>query len=230
MRPTATAAAGSLVYLALGFAWLLLARPPGPLWLEAGWLVAVAVAGLFVPGPANQVTLARAYLAAPALAYAGTPGDLGLLAVTVALGSVTDLADGTIARNTKAVTTFGGGLDPVVDGIFAGSVGVGLTLGGAIPVWLAAVAVARYLLPALAGGLLLASGRRVSFRHTLTGQISTVLILVLLGGIALLRGLDQDPGNWVVGAEVVIPIATVATFVHLGYALRRLTAPAPGRA
>jgi CDP-diacylglycerol---glycerol-3-phosphate 3-phosphatidyltransferase len=230
MRPTASAAAGSLVYLALGFAWVLLARPPGPLWLEAGWIVAVAGAGLFVPGPANQVTLARAYLAAPALAYASTAGDLGLLAVTVALGSVTDLADGTIARNTKAVTTFGGGLDPVVDGVFAGAIGIGLTIGGAIPVWLAAVAVARYLLPALAGGLLLASGRRVAFRHTLTGQISTVLILVLLGGIALLRGLDQDPGNWVLGAEVVIPIATVATFIHLGYALRRQAAPAVGRA
>ena len=221
MRLSRTSSIASVVYLVLGLLWVALAHPPGLSWLEVGWVAVVALAGLFVPGLANQVSLARAYLAAPALVYASTPGDLGLLAVTVALAGVTDLVDGTIARRTQAVSRFGGALDPVVDGVFVGAVGLGLTVGGAIPGWLAAVALARYLLPALVGGALVLAGRRVDFRHTLTGQISTVLILVLLGGVALLRGLGQDPGNYVVGAEVVIPIATVATFVHLGIALRR---------
>ena len=41
--------------------------------VDVAWglgFVAVAVAGAFVPGEANQVTLARAYMAAPALVYA----------------------------------------------------------------------------------------------------------------------------------------------------------------
>jgi phosphatidylglycerophosphate synthase len=109
----------------------------------------------------------------------------------------------------------------VVDGLFMGAVVVGLAASGVIPAWLSAVVIARYLLPALAGAFLLASHRPVELRHTLTGQVSTTLILVLIGGIVLFRGLGQDPGSVVIGAEVVIPIATVATYVHLAFALRR---------
>jgi phosphatidylglycerophosphate synthase len=218
VRPQRSSVAWSLGYLVVGFAWIVLAA--APLW-AAIWLIVVAGAGMLVPGVANQLSLARAYLAAPALLYAMTPGRLGMLAVTMALAGVTDLTDGTIARRTRAVSSFGGGLDPVVDGVFVGAVGLGLTIGGAIPAWLAAVALGRYLLPAIVGFVLLRLHRHVEFRHTLTGQLSTALIMVLLGGIALLRGLGQDPGNYVLGAEVVIPIATVATFIHLGLALRR---------
>jgi cardiolipin synthase (CMP-forming) len=229
MRPRKSSVGFSLVYVALGLGWLLLAKPPGELWPQVLWLVAVAAAGLFVPGIANQVSLARAYLAAPALAYS-LAGELGLLAVTMALAGLSDLVDGTVARRFASPSSLGGGLDPVVDGIFLGAACVGLAAGGAFPIWLAAVVIGRYLLPALAGAALLASGRRVELRHTLTGQVSTSLVLVLVGGIALFRGLGQDPGNLVTGAEIVLPIATVATFVHLGYALRRKPAPEPGRA
>src|SRR2546421_703054 len=124
---------------------------------------------------------------------------------------------------------FGGALDPVVDGVFMGALCIGLALGGYIPLWLALVVIARYLLPALAGGLLIALGRRPELRHTLTGQISTVLILVLIGGVCLFRGLNQDPSGLLNAAEIVIPIATVATYVHLAFALRwRVSAPLPG--
>ncbi|HET9781460.1 MAG TPA: CDP-alcohol phosphatidyltransferase family protein [Candidatus Dormibacteraeota bacterium] len=205
-----------LVFLAIGVAWALLS---GNL-VYVAWFVVVAVAGCFIPGEANQVTLARAYLAAPAFAY-GTQQEFAALAVTVALAGVTDLLDGTVARRLGQLSNFGGGLDPVVDGIFMAAFVIGIAIGGAIPVWLALVVIARYLLPAIAAGILLLAGRRPELRHTLTGQISTTLILVLLGGICLFHGLHQDPGNLVTAAEIVIPIATVATYVHLGIALRR---------
>ena len=226
MRPRARSAVASLLYLAAGLAWLALAREP---WWVGVWFVLVAVAGASVPGEANQVSLARAYLAAPAAAYA-VGRQFAPLAVVVAIAGLTDLVDGTVARRIKQPTNFGGGLDPVVDGLFMGGLAVGLALGGAYPLWLAGVVIARYLLPALAGAALLGAGRNVELRHTLTGQVSTTLILVLLGGIALFRGLDQDPGNLVTGAEIVIPIATLATFVHLGFALRRRRAGSPGPA
>jgi phosphatidylglycerophosphate synthase len=205
-----------IVYLVLGMAWAVLSGDA----LFVVWFVAVAVAGAFIPGEANQVTLARAYLAAPALAYA-TSRQFGPLAVTIAVASVTDLLDGTVARRFGSPSQFGGGLDPVVDGVFTGGLVVGLAFGGTLPVWLALVIIARYLLPALAGGLLLAMGRRPELRHTLTGQVSTVLILVLVGGVCLFRALKQDSSGLLNAAEVVIPVATVATYVHLAFALRR---------
>ena len=208
----------------MGVAWAVLSGNP----VYIAWFVIVAAAGCFIPGEANQVTLSRAYLAGPALAYA-VQQEYAPLAVTVAIAGVTDLLDGTVARRLGQLSNFGGGLDPVVDGIFMGAFVIGIAIGGAIPLWLALVVIARYLLPALAAGALLLTGRRPELRHTLTGQVSTTLILVLLGGICLFRGLDQDPGNLVTAAEIVIPIATVATFVHLAFALRRpAAAPEPG--
>ncbi len=219
MRLNRTGVVAGAVYLSAGAAWALIAGRPACIL----WFAAVAILGAFIAGEANQVSLARAYLAAPAFVYA-TDRGYGALAVTVALAGVTDLLDGTVARRFARPSSFGGGLDPVVDGIFTGGLAVGLSVGGAFPLWLALVVIARYLLPALAGGALLAGGRRVELRHTLTGQVSTTLILVLLGGVCLFRGLNQDPGNLVPAAEVVIPVATVATFVHLGFAARRAPA------
>ena len=215
----------SAAYLVLGLAWAYLAGQPGPVFAVAAWFVAVAVAGLWVPGLANQVTLARAYLAAPAFVYA-SHRDFALLASVVSIAGLSDLVDGTIARRLGRPSNLGGALDPVADGVFMGALAVGLALGGAFPLWLALVVIARYLVPAVAGGLLIAGGRRLDLRHTLTGQVSTTLILVLLGGIALLRGLGQDPGNLVPAAAVVIPVATLATFIHLARAALRRPAAA----
>lgn len=216
-----------VLYLAAGFAWLWLGAPQNP-WLVGAWLVIVAVVGLFIPGAANQVSLARAYLAAPAFVYA-LAGQYAFLAVAVAIAGLTDLLDGTVARRLGRPSQLGGGLDPVVDGLFMGALCVGLALGGAFPLWLALVVIARYLLPAIGGGVLLALGQRPQLRHTLTGQVSTTLILVLVGGVCLLRGLNQDSSRLVEAAEVVIPIATVATYAHLAWAITRPAAVAePG--
>jgi cardiolipin synthase (CMP-forming) len=224
VRLERTGLVASVIYLCLGVGWAVIAGAPAAI----VWFLVVAACEAFIPGEANQVSLARAYLAAPVLVY-GLIGDLGSVAVVVAVAALTDLVDGTIARRFAKPSNFGGGLDPVVDGLFMGALAIGLAAGGVFPVWLAVVVIARYLLPALAGGLLLATGRRPELRHTLTGQVSTVLILVLLGGVALLRGLNQDASGLVAGAEVVIPIATVATYVHLALALGRRAAVAePG--
>jgi cardiolipin synthase (CMP-forming) len=223
-----TARVATTAYVIAGLAWAWLSGQPGPAWLESVWFVTMAAVGARLPGPANQVSLARAYLAAPAFVYS-LHQDFGLLAVCVALAGLTDLVDGTIARRFAHPPNLGGALDPVVDGVFLGALAIGLAAGGAFPMWLALVVIARYLLPALAGGMLLATGRRPELRHTLAGQVSTSLIIVLIGGICLFRFLNQDATNVVVGAEVVIPIATVATFLHLAWVARRpVAAPEPG--
>lgn len=221
MRLTRIGALFSAAYLVFGVAWVFGASPPGAASLFVSWFGVVAIAGAFVPGVANQVTLARAYLAAPALAYSQAPGHLGLLAVVLAVAGLTDLVDGTIARRFDRPSTLGGGLDPVVDGVLLGAVAAGLVWSGIIPLWLAVVIVLRYLLPAVGGLVLISMHRRPELRHTVSGQISTALIIILIGGICLFRFLNQDAGNVVTGAEVVIPITTLATFVHLGWLARR---------
>ncbi len=223
-----TARVATAAYLIVGLAWALLSGQPGPAWVVSVWFVTVAAVGARMPGPANQVSLARAYLAAPALVYA-MHQDFGLLAVCVALAGLTDLVDGTIARRFEHPSNLGGALDPVVDGVFLGALVIGLAAGGAFPMWLAFVVIARYLLPAAGGLVLISLHRRPELRHTVTGQLSTSLIIVLVGGICLFRFFGQDATNVVIGAEVVIPIATIATFVHLALVARRpVVAAEPG--
>jgi phosphatidylglycerophosphate synthase len=220
---------GGAIYLALGLTWVWLAQPPGAAWLLVGWFAAVAAVEAFIPGEANQISLARAHLAAPALVYSLAPGQLGLLAVVLAVAGLTDLVDGTVARHFDRPSTLGGGLDPVVDGVLLGAVALGLAAGGTFPLWLAVVIVARYLLPAIGGLMLISLHRRPELHHTVSGQVSTSLIIILVGGICLFRFFNQDATNVVVGAEVVIPITTVATFVHLAWVSRRpVPAPEPG--
>jgi cardiolipin synthase len=215
------------VYVVLGVFWVVISNSGSPV-LPIAWFVLVAAFGCFVPGIANQVSLGRAYLAAPALYYSLASDRLGFLAVVLALAGLTDLVDGTIARRFDKPSMLGGGLDPVVDGILLGAVAVGLAVGGIFPLWLAAVIVLRYLFPAVVALVLLSTGRRPELRHSVSGQISTALIIVLVGGICLFRFMNQDATNVVIGAEIVIPIATVATFVHLGLLARRSLAPRPG--
>jgi phosphatidylglycerophosphate synthase len=206
----------SVVYLVILLVWLLAS---GQSWMLGLWLLAVALVGAFIPGEANQVSLSRAYLAGPAAAYA-VGGQFGALAVVLAIAGLSDLVDGTVARRFSHPSSLGGALDPVVDGVLMGAATLGLAVGGAFPVWLALVVIARYLVPALVGGVLLALGRRPKLQHTLTGQVSTTLIVILVGGVALFRGLGQDPDGYLTAAEVVIPVATVATWAHLALSLR----------
>ena len=220
MRLNRVGITGGVIYLGLGLLWVGLAQPPAPAWVLVAWFAAVAVVEAFIPGEANQVSLARAHLAAPALVYS-LAAELGLLAVVLAVAGLTDLVDGTIARRFDRPSTLGGGLDPIVDGVLLGGVAIGLAIGGIFPLWLAGVIVARYLLPAVGGLVLIYLHRRPELRHTVSGQISTALIIILVGGICLFRFMNQDATNVVVGAEIVIPIATVATFVHLGLVARR---------
>ncbi|HXC77855.1 MAG TPA: CDP-alcohol phosphatidyltransferase family protein [Candidatus Acidoferrum sp.] len=227
MRLNRAGIAFGAAYIVLGVAWVAVAHPESP-YLVVAWFVAVAVFGSFVPGIANQVSLARAQLAAPALVYSLASNRLGFLALVLALAGLTDLVDGTIARRVDKPSRLGGGLDPVVDGVLLGAVALGLAVGGIFPLWLAAVIVFRYLFPAVVALVLLSSGRRPELRHTVSGQISTALNIVLVGGICLFRFMNQDVTNVVTGAEIVIPIATLATFVHLGWLARRSIAAGGG--
>lgn len=214
----------AVIFVIAGFAWIVAARQPAGL---VSWVLALGLIQSFLPGVANQVTFARAYLALPALAYATRPGGFGGLAVTVAIAGATDLLDGTIARRFERPTQLGGGLDPVVDGVFFGATAFGLAAGGAYPWWIFGVVAARYGLPALVGGVLVLLRRPVRLRHTFFGQVSTALIAVLLGWVALWRGLALEPGRIVTAAEVVIPVATALTFANLAWATFRAEAPPP---
>lgn len=217
--PGTVGALAGVLWLATFSLWLGFARPhwAGPL---LAWFILLALFGPLLPGFANQATILRAYLAGPAFVYALRASDLGGLALTVALAGFSDLVDGQIARRFERPTQLGGGLDPVVDGIFFGAAAVGLVIGGALPSWLAITVALRYGLPAVAGVGLLLMRRHVQLRHTPLGQLSTTVIALVLGGVALFRGLGIDASWLDTVGEIVIPVTTLACWLNLAWANR----------
>jgi cardiolipin synthase (CMP-forming) len=167
-------------------------------------------------GVANLVTGSRIVLAVPAYFFALSAAGLPWLALVVSVAGLSDLVDGTIARRFDRPTKFGAALDPICDGVFFGAVATGLAVGGAYPFWLAGVVIARYTLPVIVGGGLILLGRLPSLRHTFFGQLSTALIAVLLGGLALFRFLSFPTASLLLATEIVIPVVTLLAWIELG--------------
>src|SRR5207245_11044383 len=90
MRLQRSGVIAGLAYLVVGLAWIWITQPP--LYLIA-WRFVVAVAGSYIPGEPNQVSLPRAYLAVPALAHA-LAGRFTRLAVSARVARLADRGAG----------------------------------------------------------------------------------------------------------------------------------------
>jgi phosphatidylglycerophosphate synthase len=232
LRPHVSGVVAAPVWLAAVGVWAYLTQPHLAV-VVLVWFCLLAAVGVFIPGVANQITFARAYLAGVAFAYVLAPAGLGGLAITVALGAVSDVCDGYVARRLHEVSSFGGALDPVVDGIFFGAVALGLAVGGAYPLWLAVVVAVRYAAPAVAGAVLLLLGFHPALRHSPLGQLSTALIAILFALVAFLRGIGVDTTWPVLAAEILIPLSALAAWGNLAWTnwhvLRREAEVSPRR-
>jgi len=147
---------------------------------------------------------------------------------------ITDLFDGELARRYGLVTDFGKIADPIADKAIMGAALIGLSALGDLPWWVTAVILVRELgitlmrfwvirhgvIPASRGGKL----------KTLTQGVAVgMYILVLTGPLATTRA-------WIMGAAVVLTVATGVDYVRQAVVLRRAglaaekRSPAPGGA
>lgn len=102
-------------------------------------------------------------------------GWLGAAIVLAALGA-TDWVDGQLARRLGQVSTLGKVLDPLADRLLLGVAVVSTVAVGAVPVWVAVVALAREV--TVAGGALavfLARGRRIDVHRV--GKAGTFALM-----------------------------------------------------
>lgn len=100
----------------------------------------------------NLLSLARLGLLAGFAVLALADRSDVAAAALLGVAGVTDYLDGYVARRFGQVTTLGKVLDPTVDRLVLGTAIVVIVVVGAVPVWLAAVVLAR---EALVGGLAL---------------------------------------------------------------------------
>jgi CDP-diacylglycerol--glycerol-3-phosphate 3-phosphatidyltransferase len=141
-----------------------------------------------------------------------------LLAASVfALASVTDFADGWLARSQGIVTTFGKVMDPIADKLLVTAALVTLVGLDRLPAWIAAVIVARELAVTVARAQAPAVIPAASW-----GKIKTT---VQVAAIFCLIALDPSPA-WVDGLVYAAVGVTVISGIDFFVTLRRAGAQA----
>ena len=140
----------------------------------------------------NRLTILRLILTVPFVAALSLPFPgakllaLGLFIVS----SVTDYADGYIARKYKLITDFGKLMDPLVDKIMTVSAFICLVSLGSVPAWAVIVIVSREFL--ITGLRLIATVRGKVLPAERLGKIKTLLqIVTILYCLIVIAIVDQ---------------------------------------
>src|ERR1700722_12655647 len=140
----------------------------------------------------NRLTILRLVLTVPFVAALSLPfpGAKWLALGLFIVSSLTDYADGQIARKYKLITDFGKLMDPLVDKIMTMSAFICLVSLGSIPAWAVIIIVSREFL--ITGLRLMAAVRGKVLPAERLGKIKTIWqIVTILYCLILLVIIDQ---------------------------------------
>ncbi len=136
-----------------------------------------------------------------------TPYDKWIALAIFVIASLTDLADGKIARKYNLITNFGKFMDPLADKLLVCSAMIALIELGRIPAWIVIVIIAREFI--ISGFRLVASDNGVVIAASYWGKFKTVsqmaMVILMIADIPQLQ----------IVTTVVMYIALVLTIVSL---------------
>lgn len=183
----------------------------------------------------TMLTLLRIALL-PGLVLFFVDGQYALALGTFIIAAFSDVADGWLARRWDQCTPLGRVLDPIVDITFNLGVFGALLASGVIPVWVFAMAAARYGVLLVGGTYLYLFVGPVKIQPTGFGRMTGVVMSALIGLLALLHVMHRPLAERLQPVtEIALGVLMAATVVHvfiLGwYNLRLMTgqAEAQGR-
>lgn len=170
----------------------------------------------------NKLTLFRVVLIIPFVLVllggeAGWFGQDPVLSNGIALvififASLTDLADGKIARKYNLITNFGKFMDPLADKLLVCSALIALVEMGRIPAWAVIVIIGREFI--ISGFRLIASDNDIVIAASYWGKFKTTfqmvmvcLMIIHLGGIDSRLQIVTDVVMWIALALTVISLA-----------------------
>lgn len=153
----------------------------------------------------NLICIARIVLAVPVV-WTLVHGHYGWTLGLFLVAAISDGLDGYLAKRFGWTSETGKILDPAADKLLLVSVFITLTLLGLVPLWLAAVAVARDLVIAIGAGVYRWRFGPLEGRPTWPSKINTVL---QLGYVLAVIGNAATP--WI--AEALVTALGAAVFV-----------------
>jgi CDP-diacylglycerol--glycerol-3-phosphate 3-phosphatidyltransferase len=178
----------------------------------------------------NQLTLARLLVT---FAFVGAlsvdwPGTKTLALCLFLLASLTDYADGVIARRFNLVTVFGQLMDPLVDKVMTMSAFICLVALHDIPAWAVILILSREFL--VTGLRLIAASRGRTLpaeklgKHKTAWQIVTIVYFLAVRTIQELRGSDwtteNNPVLGLLGVALLTITVGLTLFSGIGYLVK----------
>ncbi len=136
-----------------------------------------------------------------------TPYDKWIALGIFVVASLTDMADGKIARKYNLITNFGKFMDPLADKLLVCSAMIALIELGKIPAWIVIVIIAREFV--ISGFRLVASDNGVVIAASYWGKFKTVFQMVMV--ILMIADIEQLQ----IVTTVIMYIALVLTIVSL---------------
>ncbi len=155
----------------------------------------------------NKLTIIRVLLILPFVVLMLKEMNFWALAIFV-IASLTDLADGKIARKYNLVTNFGKFMDPLADKLLVCSAMILLIQLGRIPAWVVVVIISREFI--ISGFRLIAADNRVVIAASYWGKWKTVfqmfMVCLMIANISALQ-LVTNIVMWIALALTVISLA-----------------------
>ncbi len=169
----------------------------------------------WVPGPQvpNQLTIARICMIPLFVVFIlWVPKPLGdiLATITFIVASLTDTADGYIARRYNYVTTFGKFMDPLADKLLVCSALICLVDLGRIESWIVIIIIAREFI--ISGFRLVAADKGIVIAANFWGKIKTicqmVMVILMCADFGGILGMAAQVLKWVALALTLISLVT----------------------
>ncbi len=136
----------------------------------------------------------------------GEASDWAALVIFV-IASLTDLADGKIARKYNLITNFGKFMDPLADKLLVCSGMICLIALGRIPAWIVCIIVAREFV--ISGFRLIAAEQGIVIAASYWGKFKTtfqmIMVILMIMNVSVLQPLTT----------IVMWIATILTVISL---------------
>ena len=161
----------------------------------------------------NKLTIIRVILIIPFVVFLLLPG-LGnwarYVAVTIfIIASLTDLADGKIARKYNLVTNFGKFMDPLADKLLVGAAMICLVETGELAAWIVVIIISREFI--ISGFRLVASDNGVVIAASYWGKFKTTSQMLMI----IMLILNFEHPVYQIACMVITYIALILTVISL---------------
>jgi cardiolipin synthase (CMP-forming) len=160
----------------------------------------------------NLICLLRIALTIPIVALLAE-GRYGQTLVLFAVAAVSDVLDGYLAKTFGWTSEVGKVLDPLADKLLLVSVFITLAAIGLVPVWLAAVAVARDVVIGVGAAVYKWLFGPVEGRPTLPSKINTLVQLLFVIAVVWQAAFQDLPPWLVTGLGALVLVTTVVSGV-----------------